>query len=72
MTSLTTPKAIAAYRLASLRAMLRMEKIGLKTRGGALRPRIAEELGLRPRDSYDLYIATITEMLEAEFPTGAL
>lgn len=59
-----TGAGIDRFRLLSLRGMLRLEKAGLKTRGGALRPRIAGELGLKPRDNYDKYIAEINSRLE--------
>lgn len=65
MTVISTPSGIAAARLLSLRGMLRMEKIGMKSRGGALRPRIAAELGLKARDSHDTFIAAIEKKLEA-------
>lgn len=55
---------ISAFRLASLRGMLRLEKAGLKTRGGALRPRIAAELGLSPRASHDVFIEEISRRLQ--------
>jgi hypothetical protein len=61
---INTPEGIAAYRLLSLRGMLRMEKAGMKTRGGALRPRIAAELGLKARDSHDTFITEIERRLE--------
>lgn len=61
---LNTPAQISAYRLASIRGMLKLERAGMKTRGGALRPRIAAELGLSPRASYDAFIARIESMLE--------
>lgn len=63
MTAITTPDGISHFRLASIRGMLKLEKVGMKTRGGAIRPRIAAELGLRPRDSYDVYLAKIEQML---------
>lgn len=63
MLTATTPAEIAAFRLLSLRGMLRMEKVGMKTRGGALRPRIAAEMNLKPRDSYEQYIAAIDAKL---------
>lgn len=62
-TVVNTPEGIAAFRLLSLRGMLRMERVGMKTRGGALRPRIAAEFGLKPRDSYEQYIAAIEAKL---------
>lgn len=64
MTVISTPAGVAAVRLLSLRGMLRLEKIGLKTRGGALRPRIASEFGLPPRSSHDDFIAAIEKKLE--------
>ena len=62
-TTISTPEGISYTRLASLKGMLKLEKIGMKTRGGALRPRIAAELGLKARDSHDTFIAKINEKL---------
>ena len=56
----STSTQIAIVRMASLRGMLRLEKAGMTTSGGALRPRIAAELGLKPRASHDVFIANIT------------
>lgn len=67
MSTVNTPAGIAYARLLSLRGMLRLEKIGLKSRGGALRPRIAAEFGLKPRDSYELFISTIEAKLAIAF-----
>ena len=57
--SATTPNQISYVRLASLKGMVTLESKGMKTRGGAIRPRIAAELGLKPRDSFDKFIETI-------------
>ena len=54
-----TPDRVGYFRLASLKGMLKLEKAGLKTRGGAIRPRIAGELGLKARDPHDKFIAEI-------------
>lgn len=54
---------IQAVRLLSLRGMLRLEKVGMKTRGGALRPRIAKEFGLSPRAKHDAFIDAINAIL---------
>lgn len=54
---------VQAVRLLSLRGMLRLEKVGMKTRGGALRPRIAKEFGLSPRAKHDAFIDTINHIL---------
>ena len=64
MISATTPEAISYVRLASLKGMLKLEKVGMKTRGGALRPRIAAEFGLKARDSHDKFIAKIEQLME--------
>ena len=57
--TISTGWQIDAIRLLSLRGMLKLEKVGLKTRGGALRPRIAAECGLKKTDSYEKFIATL-------------
>lgn len=66
-----TPDRIAHVRICSLRGMLRLEKAGMKSRGGALRPKIAAELGLKPRDSYDTFIKACTEKIEANLKAFA-
>lgn len=60
---LTTPNQIAAFRLLSLRYQLRLESKGLKSSGGAIRPRIAKEFGLSPRASHDTYIVAINKRI---------
>ena len=56
---ISRPNQIAAFRLLSLRYQLRLEAGGIKSSGGAIRPRIAKEFGLKPRDSHDKYIIAI-------------
>lgn len=65
MTVLNTPQQIALFALASQRAQLKLEKLGMKSSGGPLRPRLAASLGLKPRDPYERYIAKLTDMIEA-------
>jgi hypothetical protein len=55
--------AVQAFRLLSLRGMLRLEKAGMKTRNGALRPQIAKEFGLSPRAKHDAFIDAINVIL---------
>ena len=55
--------AISRYRLCVLKQHLKLEQKGLKHSGGAIRPRIAAELGLKPRDSHDKFIAKLEEMI---------
>lgn len=54
-----TGEGVNYVRLASLRGMLRLESKGMKTRGGPLRPRIAAEFGLKPRDAFEKFINAI-------------
>ena len=54
---------IARFRLCVLKQHLKLEQKGLKHSGGAIRPRIAAELGLKPRDSHDKFIAKLEEMI---------
>lgn len=53
---LTSPTEMAYYRLATIKFRLKMEAAGLKGHGGAMRPRMAKEFGLKPRDSFEKYI----------------
>lgn len=48
---------VAYIRLASVKSQLKLEKLGLKSKGGALRPRLAKEFGLAARAPHDAYIA---------------
>lgn len=63
-----TPDQIAFFRLASLKQQLKLEKVGLKSSGGAIRPRIATEFGLKPRDSHDKFIAAVQAKMDAMLP----
>lgn len=52
------------FRLASIRGQLKLEKAGLKSSGGALRPRLAKEFNLKPRDSHDKFIAAVQAAID--------
>jgi hypothetical protein len=52
-------------RLASLKGALKLEKAGLKTRGGPLRPKIAAELGLKKTDPHQKFIDVIQAKMDA-------
>ena len=56
---ISTANDIALFRLASIRAQLRLESVGMKSSGGALRPRLAVEFGLKPRASHAKYLEVI-------------
>lgn len=70
------PAHVSYFRLAQMKGALKLEKVGMKGRQGALRPQIAKELGLKPRDTYDTYIAVIqakmNEMLAAQEAAQAI
>jgi hypothetical protein len=51
----TRPVEIEHFRLISLRGRVTLESKGVKFKGGAIRPKIAAELGLKPRDSYETF-----------------
>lgn len=57
--SITRPNGIAICQLLALKGAIRLESIGMKHSSGALRPRWAAKLGLKPRDSHAKYIETI-------------
>jgi hypothetical protein len=61
----STPAQIAYVRLASLKAALKLERAGMKSRGGAIRPRVAAEFGLTPRASWGAYIEAIEQKMRA-------
>lgn len=67
MTTINTPEGIEYVGLAALKQGLKMEKIGLKhsaMRGKALRPMWAPKLGLKPRDSYEVFIAEVQRRMD--------
>lgn len=65
MTTMSGHKQIDYAQLATVKAALKLEAKGLKhSSGRALRPCWAPRLGLKPRDSYELFIATIQGRME--------
>lgn len=52
-----TPDSVAYFRFAALKGRLKLESKGLGFRGGATRPQLAKEFGLKPRAPYEEYIA---------------
>lgn len=54
-----TPRQIELFRLASLKSQLKLEQVGMKSSGGALRPRLAGEFGLNKRAPYADYIKAV-------------
>ena len=57
--TIATGEGVSYMRLATLRGMLRLESVGMKSRNGPVRPRIAAEFGLKPRDSFTTYINAV-------------
>jgi hypothetical protein len=59
-----TPDAIEYANLAGIKYYLKIEKLGMTHRHGRLRPQLAKQLGLKPRDDYDKYIAKVQELMQ--------
>lgn len=62
---IATKAGIEYYRLASVKYQLKMEALGMRSSGGALRPRLAVEFGLKARDSREAYIEVCKEKMAA-------
>jgi hypothetical protein len=60
-----TGEGVTYFALASQKMQLKMEKRGLKSSGGPLRPRLAAQHGLKPRDSHDKFIEVIEGKMAA-------
>lgn len=52
-----TPDGLTHAYYARLKGRLKLEKVGLKFRDGAARPKLAAAFGLKPKAPYDDYIA---------------
>ncbi len=65
MITATTPDEITYFRFASIKQQLKLEKLGMKSSGGSLRPRLAAEFGLKPRAPHDDYIAYCQAKMDA-------
>lgn len=59
-----SPADICFVRYASLKGMVSLESKGLKGRAGPIRPKIAAELGLRPRAPYADFIAALQAKMD--------
>ena len=58
---------VSYAQLAILKSNLKMNKIGMKhsaQKGRAIRPMCAEQLGLKPTDSYDTFIAEVQKRMD--------
>lgn len=60
---------VAYARLCAIKGVLVLESTGMRGRMGPIRPKIAEELGLRPRDTFEVFIAAVKEKMEAALAT---
>ncbi len=58
------PVETNCFRLISIKHQLRLEKAGMKSSGGALRPRLAAEFGLSPKASHEAFIAAIQGQID--------
>lgn len=65
--TVATGTGVDYMRLASLRGMLRLEAVGMKSSIGPVRPKIAKEFGLKPRAPFaDFINAVQAKMKELE------
>jgi hypothetical protein len=64
---LSTPTEINFGRFSVLKGKLKLESKGLKTHGPALRGQLAQEFGLKPRDSYDKYIQYCVDKMNESY-----
>lgn len=55
---------IAYFRLAQLKGALKLEGAGMKGRQSPLRPKIADEFGLKPRAKHSEFIAVIQAKMD--------
>lgn len=55
---------LAYFRLAQLKGALKIEGAGMKVRQSPLRPKIAEEFGLKPRAKHSEFIAVIQAKMD--------
>ena len=62
--TIVTGEGVDLFRLLSLKYQLKLESVGLKSSGGAIRPRIAKEFGLSPRAPHSAYIDKIRDKIE--------
>lgn len=65
--TIDTPDGMQYAELAILKSTFKMNKVGLKhsaQRGKAIRPMYAKMFGLKPSDSYDMYIAEIQKRMD--------
>lgn len=60
-----TGEGITYYQLATLKQALKLESKGMQMMRGAkkIRPLWAEKLGLKPRDSYEVFIAEVQKRM---------
>lgn len=54
---MSTKEELSYANYAIMKGALKMEKAGLKSRGGALRPRLAAQFGLKKTAPHDDFIA---------------
>ena len=61
--TITGEDGISYARLAAMKGRIKMEAAGLKFRGGSTRTHVAAELGLKPRDKHEKFIAEIQKRM---------
>lgn len=64
MVVIDTPEGIAYYRLAAMKARVKVEKVGLRFKGPSTTALMRKEFGLSPRAPHDKVIAAIQTKME--------
>jgi hypothetical protein len=64
MIAITSPEDIAAYRLLAIKGALKLESLGMKSRGPSALSVVKKEFGIKARNAKEalpLYIAILKE-----------
>ena len=64
MSTLTTPEEIEYFRLASLKAAVKLEALGMRHSSGLVTPRIRKQLGLRARAPHAEVISLLQSKMD--------
>lgn len=64
MTGFVGPRGVAAFRTIVLRSAVKLESVGLKSRGGSKRALAIRELGLKRNATYDEVLVALDQAIE--------
>lgn len=65
MTAIETEREYEIFRLACIKGMLKLEKLGMRhSRLGKIRKPVAIQMGLKPTSDYDTVIKAVQDQLD--------